>query len=77
MCVAYVLYMGLKRGDVIVPRSNRHGDPRSRLLEGEAWEAVKHDVHRALNLPWKPAEMIERLGKSLGVTYKTVIQNLP
>ena len=71
------LHDALKRGDVFVSKSNRHNDPRARLLEGEAWEAVKHDVYRTLNLPLKAAEMIDRLGKSLDATYKAVIKNLP
>ena len=77
VCVAHQLHRAIKRGEVFVSHSNRHNDPRARLLEGEAWEAVKHDVHRALNLPFKPAELIERLGKSLDGTYKTVVKNLP
>ena len=77
VCVAHQLQAALKRGDVFVSHSNQYGDPRARLLEGEAWEAVKHDVHRSLNLPFKPAEMIERLDRGLNGTYKMVVKNLP
>ena len=61
---------------MFVHDSNTHGDPTAQLLEGDAWERVKPDVLRSLDLPAKPAVMISRLSKALHNKYRTVEKQL-
>lgn len=76
VCVAHLLQQALKRREVFVKRSLRHGDPRAQLLQGEAWTSVKNDLCRSLNLPAKPQPELERLATTLDQTYRAVLKQL-
>jgi hypothetical protein len=47
-CVLERLHDGLHRRDVFLTRSERWADPRAKLLQGQAWEAARPSVCRAL-----------------------------
>lgn len=53
-CVLEHLHRGLNRRDVFAKGSDRWGDPRTRLLDGEVWEQAKGDVVTALQLTEQP-----------------------
>jgi hypothetical protein len=76
VCVAHQLQQALKRREVFVIKSLRHGDPRAQLLEGERWEEVRNDVLRALNLSREAKPEIEALSKQVSLAYSSVLENL-
>lgn len=51
LCVLDRLHQALKRREVFVERSERYGDPRAELLQGDAWLEARADVCRALDAP--------------------------
>lgn len=50
LCVLESLHRALRRRDVYAVGSVRWGDPRARLLDGQAWEQARPDVLTALQL---------------------------
>ena len=76
LCAAHLLHEALKRREMFVPRSSKYGDPRAKLLQGEAWNAVKLDVQKALDLPDQPAPYVEQLGRDLDTRYRDVVGRL-
>jgi TnpA family transposase len=50
VCVLEQLRSGLRRRDVFAVGSTRWGDPRTRLLDGPAWEAVREQALTSLSL---------------------------
>jgi TnpA family transposase len=50
VCVLEQLFRALMRRDVFARPSHRWSDPRARLLDGPAWDAVREDVLVGLNL---------------------------
>ena len=75
--VLEALQDALKRRDVYVSPSERYADPRAKLLSGEAWEAAKPGVLRALELPASPEEYLEELNERLDTAYRRTADNLP
>lgn len=67
----------LKRRDVYVSTGERYADPRVKLLSGEAWEAARTSVLRALELPDSPEEYLREMGERLGTAYRRTAENLP
>ncbi len=67
----------LKRRDVYVYPSERYADPRAKLLSGEAWEAARPGVLRALELPTSPEEYLQEFGERLDKAYRRTAHNLP
>ncbi len=53
-CVLEQFHRHLRRRDVYAHDSDRWGDPRTRLLDGQAWEREKHTALTALKLPEDP-----------------------
>jgi len=49
LCVLDRLHQALRRREIFVPVSERYGDPRAELLQGNAWETAREAVARALN----------------------------
>src|SRR5271165_7155880 len=47
-CVLERLHDGLHRRDIFLTPSERWADPRAKLLQGQAWEAARSSVCRAL-----------------------------
>ena len=72
VCVAHQLHLALKRGDVFVPRSNQHYDPRATMLHGETWEKVKHEVLTNLGLNAKSEVMLKTWSKLLDDKFLSV-----
>ncbi|MEO8222646.1 MAG: Tn3 family transposase [Specibacter sp.] len=50
LCVLEALHRALRRRDLYAVDSLRWGDPRARLLDGEAWEQARPEVLTALRL---------------------------
>jgi hypothetical protein len=48
LCVIERLQEALRRHDVFVSPRDRWGDPRAKLLQGEAWESTRAQVCRTL-----------------------------
>ncbi|MBG8556044.1 Tn3 family transposase [Hymenobacter guriensis] len=76
LCVLDRLHQALRRRDVFVPVSERYGDPRADLLRGEAWEAARESVARALDRSTDPAVELARLQQKLHAAYTDVQANL-
>lgn len=65
----------LRRRDIFIENSDRWGDPRARLLQGDEWTANRVQVCRSLGHPVLPDEAIERLVQQLDATYRKVAAN--
>jgi TnpA family transposase len=63
------LHENLRRRDVFVVRSQRHGDPRQRLLAGEEWQQVKPHIQRVLGWEASSDKCIARLLDDLDNAY--------
>ncbi|GAA2672874.1 hypothetical protein [Actinoplanes palleronii] len=50
-------YQRLKRHDIFAGVAGRWGDPRARLLDGDAWQQAKVPALNALQLPEEPREL--------------------
>jgi hypothetical protein len=57
-CVLEKFWRGLKRRDIYADASTRWRNPQARLLEGQAWAAVRADVLTALGLPGEPGALL-------------------
>jgi len=77
LCVLDRLHQALRRREVFVATSERYGDPRAELLRGEAWEAARESVARALDRSLDPAVELARLQVQLRAAYMEVSENLP
>ncbi|GAA5534835.1 Tn3 family transposase [Deinococcus aluminii] len=77
LCVLHGLQQALKRREVFVSRSERYGDPRAQLLQGDEWQAVKDDVCRGLGRSHDPEVELTLLGTELDLTYRQVAERLP
>ena len=76
-CALERLQDALRRRDVYVTPSERWGDPRAKLLRGQAWEAARPDVCRMLDLSPKAEPELAKLGKQLDEAYRRVAAKLP
>ena len=70
LCALEGLQDNLRRRDVFVSRSERWGNPRIKLLQGEYWEAMRSQVCRALNLSESPEPELEVLAQQLDAAYR-------
>ena len=61
LCILDRLHQTLRRREVFVAASERYGDPRAELLRGDAWEAARESVARALDRSLDPAVELARL----------------
>jgi TnpA family transposase len=68
---------GLKRRDVFVPAGVRYADPRQGLLSGEAWNAARLTICRALDRSPDPGTEIGDLTNRLAGAWRQVAANLP
>jgi len=76
LCVLDRLHQALRRREVFVAASERYGDPRAELVRGEAWEATRDSVARALDRSTDPAVELDRLRRQLRTAYADVDRNL-
>ena len=77
VCVTERLQESLRRRDVFVPRSERWGDPRVKLLQGAQWEAMRPQVCRALGHPDTAEPALQALTQQLNAAYQRTVANFP
>lgn len=76
LCVMDRLHQALKRREVFVERSERYGDPRAELLQGDAWLEARDDVCRALERSLDPRPELELLSIELENAFREVEERL-
>lgn len=75
LCFLDKLQDGLRRRDVYVENSDRWGDPRAKLLQGQEWQANRIQICRSLGHPLNPGEAIGGLTRQLDAAYRQVAAN--
>ena len=75
LCFLDKLQDSLRRRDVYVENSDRWGDPRAKLLQGQEWQSNRVQVCRSLGHPLNSQEAIDGLARQLDATYKQVAAN--
>jgi TnpA family transposase len=75
LCAVERLQDHLRRRDVFVSRSERWGDPRLKLLQGEQWEVMRPQVCRALGRNESPEPEIQALSHQLDAAYRRTAAN--
>jgi TnpA family transposase len=76
-CVLEHLHRDVRRRDPFVYGSDRCGDPRARLLDGDGWARVRPDVVTALGLAERPDAHLAELAGALDAAYRDVAAQLP
>ena len=71
------LHEAMRGREVYVEPSERWSDPRARLLSGDAWQAARPGVLRALELPSAPDSYLQEAAERLDEAYRRVAQGLP
>jgi len=75
LCFLDKLQDALRRRDIYVEKSDRWGDTRAKLLQGNSWQANRIQICRSLGHPINPQEALSALVHHLDVTYKQVANN--
>jgi len=75
LCAVERLQDHLRRRDVFVPRSERWGDPRVKLLQGAQWEILRPQVCRALGRSESPEPELHALSQQLDEAYRRTAAN--
>lgn len=73
LCLLERLQDALRRRDIWLENSDRWGNPREKLLQGEEWQAQRVPVCRALGHPTDGHKGVQRLAVQLDETWKAVI----
>jgi hypothetical protein len=76
VCLLEQLYRALQRRDVFASPSNRWSDPRARLLDGKAWEAVREDTLAGLSLNEPVDEHLKGRVKALDAAWQLMAERL-
>jgi TnpA family transposase len=76
-CVLEQVHRLLRRKEVFAVNSSKWGDPRAKLLDGEAWERVKPTMLASLGPPADVAEHLASRAALLDGTYREVAARLP
>ncbi|MFH8642302.1 Tn3 family transposase [Streptomyces goshikiensis] len=76
-CVLEQFHRMLRRREVFAKNSSRWGDPRAKLLAGEAWERAKPTVLASLGLPAGAGEHLAARSALLDGTYREVAGRVP
>jgi uncharacterized protein DUF4158 len=71
-CVLEQFWRRLKRRDIYAEASTRWRNPQARLLEGDAWAAVRGDVLTTLALPAGPGALLAGHAQALDAAYREV-----
>ena len=71
-CVLEQFWRGLKRRDIYADASTRWRNPQARLLEGQAWTAIRADVLTTLGLPGDPGALLAGHAQALDAAYREV-----
>lgn len=74
VCIAHQLQQALKRREVFVARSHKYGDPRTRLLQGEAWENKRNDICRSLGLSKTASFEVQKQSIELHTAYLQILE---
>ncbi len=67
----------LRRRDIFIAPSVRYADARLGLLQESVWNKVRPTMARSLGHSLSAKETLDKLGRQLDHTYKTVARNLP
>ncbi|WP_331761108.1 Tn3 family transposase (plasmid) [Streptomyces anulatus] len=76
-CVLEQFHRMLRRREIFAKNSSKWGDPRAKLLAGEAWEQAKPTVLASLGLPEEADEHLAARAELLDGTYQEVSGRLP
>ncbi|MFJ2203298.1 Tn3 family transposase [Streptomyces violaceusniger] len=76
-CVLEQLHRMLRSKQVFAKNSSKWGDPRAKLLDGDAWEQAKPTVLASLNLPAEAGEHLAARAALLDGTYREVAARVP
>ncbi|XPJ79128.1 Tn3 family transposase [Klebsiella pneumoniae] len=71
LCLLERLQDALRRRDIWLENSDRWGNPREKLLQGEEWQAQRVPVCRALGHPTDGHKGVQQLAVQLDETWKT------
>jgi hypothetical protein len=71
-CVLEQFWRHLKRRDIYADASTRWRNPQARLLEGQAWTAIRADVLTTLGLPGDPDGLLAGHARALDAAYREV-----
>ncbi len=77
LCVLRRLQDALRRRDVFVEASDRWGDPRTKLLDGEAWRTSRAQICQSLGLETEPTKPLAALQQLLDTAYRETAARLP
>jgi hypothetical protein len=72
LCVLEQFWRYLKRRDIYADASTRWRNPQARLLEGQAWAAIRADVLTTLGLPGDPDGLLAGHARALDAAYREV-----
>lgn len=72
LCLLERLQDALRRRDIWLKNSDRWGDPREKLLQGEEWQAQRVLVCRALGHPTDGHKGVQQLAVQLDETWRAV-----
>ncbi len=76
-CVLEQFHRCLRRRDIFAANSSKWGDPRAKLLAGNAWTTAKPVVLSSLGLPSDPNEHLDERAELLAATFREVTAGLP
>jgi TnpA family transposase len=69
-CVLEQFWRGLKRRNIYADAATRWRNPQARLLEGQAWTAIRADVLTTLGLPGDPDGLLAGHARALDAAYR-------
>lgn len=72
LCLLERLQDALRRRDIWLENSDRWGDPREKLLQGEEWQTQRIPVCRTLGHPVDGRKVVQQLAIQLDKTRKAV-----
>jgi TnpA family transposase len=75
-CVLEQFHRHLMRRDIYATPSTRSGDPRAKLLTGQAWDAAKRPALNALGLSEDPGELLREHSAALDSAWRGMTESL-
>lgn len=75
LCAMERLQDSLRRRDIFAMHSDRWGDPRQKLLDGEEWKSNRTNVCRSLGHSLQPDTALSQLAQQLDDAYQQVSDN--
>lgn len=77
LCALERLQDSLRRRDVFVSSSERWGDPRAQLLQGDEWDSLRAQVCRTLGRQPTGRDELKELAGQLDEAFRRTATNLP